>query len=263
VQFQAMRTAPWIAGEFVWTGFDYIGEPTPFEWPNRSSSFGIVDLVGFPKDRFYLYQSFWKPEPMVHLLPHWNWPAEFVGKSIPVWTYTNADSVELFLNGRSVGTRSWAGVKETHLAWQVPYEPGTLRAVARKGGRVVAEDRVETTSAPARIELGVDRPTIHADGQDLAFVTVRIVDARGRLSRTAGNQLVRFTLTGLGSIAAVDNGDPTNHEPFSGPTPMAAQHRAFNGLALVVIRAPRAGGTITLSAQADGLSSTSVKIRVQ
>ncbi len=260
VQFQAMRAAPWIAGEFVWTGFDYIGEPTPFNWPNRSSSFGIVDIVGFPKDRFYLYQSFWRPEPMVHLLPHWNWPAEFAGKAIPVWTYTNADSVELFLNGRSLGVRNWAGVNEVKLSWQVPYEPGTLRAVAHKSGRVVAEDRVETTSAPARLELIVDRPTIRADGQDLAFVTVRIVDARGRLSRMDGNQLVRFTLTGSGKIAGVDNGDPTNHEPFIGTTPNAAQHRAFNGLAMVVIRAPRTGATMTLSAQADGLSAASVRI---
>lgn len=262
-QFQALAAAPWMAGEFVWTGFDYIGEPTPFTWPNRSSSFGIVDLVGFPKDRFYLYQSKWRPEPMVHILPHWNWPEEFKGKEIPVWAYTNADSVELFLNGTSLGTRDWTGVKETHLAWQVPYAPGTLRAVARKGGKVVAEDRVETTSAPARIELQVDRASIRADGQDLAFVTVRIVDARGRLSRADGNPLVRFTLSGGGSIAGVDNGDPTNHEPFKGPTPSSAQHRAFHGLQLVVIRAPRSSATLTLRAEADGLAGASLIIRAR
>lgn len=263
VQFAAMRGAPWMAGEFVWTGIDYIGEPTPFGWPNRSSSFGIVDLTGFPKDRFYLYQSQWRREPMVHLLPHWNWPAEYVGKSIPVWTYTNADSVELFLNGRSLGVRSWAGVKDFHLAWQVPYEPGTLRAVAMRGGKVVAESRVETTSAPAKLELNVDRRVIRADGQDLAFVTVRVVDAQGRLVRAGGNDLVRFTLSGGGAIAAVDNGDPTNHEPFVGPTPVAAQHKAFNGLALVVIRAPRAGAIVTLSASADGLAGASVAVRAR
>lgn len=263
VQFAAMRGAPWIAGEFVWTGIDYIGEPTPFAWPNRSSSFGIVDLTGFPKDRFYLYQSQWRREPMVHLLPHWNWPAEYTGKPIPVWTYTNADSVELFLNGRSLGVRSWAGVKDFHLAWQVPYEPGSLRAVAMRGGRVVAESRVETTSAPAKLELNVDRRVIRADGQDLSFVTVRVVDARGRLVRAGGDQLVRFTLSGGGAIAAVDNGDPTNHEPFVGPTPLAAQHKAFNGLALVVIRAPRAGAIMTLSATADGLAGASVAVRAR
>ncbi|MHB8839808.1 MAG: DUF4982 domain-containing protein, partial [Gemmatimonadaceae bacterium] len=263
VQFNALRGAPWMAGEFVWTGLDYIGEPTPFGWPNRSSSFGIVDLTGFPKDRFYLYQSQWRREAMVHLLPHWNWPAEYAGKPIPVWAYTNADSVELFLNGKSLGTRTWRGVKDFHFAWQVPYTPGTLRAVAMRGGKVVAEDRVETTDAPAKLELRVDRPIIRADGQDLAFVTVRVVDAKGRLVRAGGNNLVRFRLRGGGAIAAVDNGDPTNHEPFVGATPAAAQHRAFNGLALVVIRAPRAGTMLTLEATADGLAGASASVRAR
>lgn len=263
VQFQAMRNAPWMAGEFVWTGFDYIGEPTPFDWPNRSSSFGIVDINGFPKDRFYLYQSQWRSEPMVHLLPHWNWPAAFTGKPIPVWAYTNADSVELFLNGRSQGVRGWKGVVEHHLTWQVPYAPGTLRAVAMRGGKVVADDRVETTGVPARLELQVDRPAIRADGQDLAFVTVRVVDAKGRLVRAGGNPAVRFALQGGGAIAGIDNGDPTNHEPFTGPTASAAQHRAFNGLALVVIRAPRRGGRLTLSATADGLARATAGIKAR
>jgi len=262
-QFLAMRDNPWIAGEFVWTGFDYIGEPTPFDWPNRSSSFGIVDINGFRKDRFYLYQSQWRPEPMVHILPHWNWPAAFAGKPIPVWTYTNADSVELFLNGKSQGVRRWAGVKAMHLAWSVPYTPGTLRAVAMRGGKVVAEDRVETTGAPARLEMSVDRPVIRGDGQDLAFVTVRVVDANGRLVRAGANPAVRFTLGGGGAIAGVDNGDPTNHEPFVGATPTAAQHRAFNGLALVVIRAPRAAAMLTLKAQADGLTAAQVAVKAR
>lgn len=263
VQFAAMRDAPWMAGEFVWTGIDYIGEPTPFNWPNRSSSFGIVDLVGFPKDRFFLYQSQWRSEPVVHLLPHWNWPAEYAGKPIPVWTYTNADSVELFLNGTSQGWRSWKGVQDFHLAWQVPYAPGTLRAVAMRGGKVVAEDRVETTGGAAKLQLSVDRPMIRADGQDLAFVTVRVLDAQGRLVRAGGNNLVRFTLRGGGAIAGVDNGDPTNHEPFVGPTPAAAQHLAFNGLALVVVRAPRSAALLTLEATADGLTSATAAIRAR
>jgi beta-galactosidase len=262
-QFKAMRDDPWIAGEFVWTGIDYIGEPTPFDWPNRSSSFGIVDITGFPKDRFYLYQSQWRAEPMVHVLPHWTWPVEYEGKPIPVWTYTNADSVELFLNGVSQGVRTWRGVQDFHLAWQVPYASGALRAVAWRAGRVVAEDRVETTGAPAKLEMEVDRPVIRADGQDLAFVTVRVVDGQGRLVRAGGNNLVRFTLTGGGAIAAVDNGDPTNHEPFVGPTPQAAQHMAFNGLALVVIRAPRAGAIMTLNATADGIAGASVAVRAR
>jgi len=262
-QFEGMRGAPWMAGEFVWTGFDYIGEPTPFEWPNRSSSFGIVDLTGFRKDRFYLYQSQWRTEPMVHLLPHWNWPAEFNGKPIPVWTYTNADSVELFVNGASQGVRSWAGVKAFHLEWKVPYAPGTLRAIAWRGGKVVAEDKVETHGAPAKVEMSVDRPVIRADGQDLAFVTVKIVDAQGRIVRAGGNNLVKFSLTGGGTIAGLDNGDPTNHEPFVGPTPTTAQHRAFNGLALVVIRAPQGAGMLSLSAQSDGLRAATAAVRAR
>lgn len=260
VQFQAMKANPWIAGEFVWTGFDYIGEPTPFGWPNRSSSFGILDINGFPKDRYYLYLSQWRPEPMVHILPHWNWPAAYNGKPIPVWTYTNADSVELFLNGTSQGVRRTSEAKVHHLEWQVPYVAGALRAVAWRGGRVVAEDKVETTSDAARVELRVDRAAIRADGQDLAFVTVRIVDAKGRLMRTGGNQSVNFTLSGGGAIAGVDNGDPTNHEPFMGPTPSTAAHRAFNGLALVVVRAPKKAGVLTLKASADGLTAASATI---
>ena len=260
-QFQAMAAAPWMAGEFVWTGIDYIGEPTPFNWPNRSSSFGIVDIAGFPKDRFYLYQSKWRPEPIVHLLPHWNWPEEFKGKSIPVWAYTNAESVELFLNGKSLGTREWAGVKETHLTWSVPYEPGTLRAVAKRGGKVVAEDTVETAGPPARVELVADRPSIRADGQDLSFITVRIVDAKGRLCRADGNVPVQFELAGTGAaIAGVDNGDPTNHESFKGPDSTHASHLTFHGLEVVVLRAPRKAGVLTLTARIDRVGPTTIRI---
>ena len=262
-QFQAMRDHPWVAGEFVWTGIDYIGEPTPFEWPNRSSSFGIVDINGFKKDRFFLYQSRWRPEPMVHVLPHWNWPAAYNGKAIPVMAYTNADSVELFLNGKSQGVRTWKNVKEFHLSWQVKYEPGMLRAVAMKAGKVVAEDRVETTGAAVKLDLSADRPSIRADGQDLTFVTVRLLDAKGRLVRAGANDLVKFTLSGGGAIAGMDNGDPTNHEPFTGPTPAEAQHRAFNGMALVVIRSPRAAGMLTLNASAQGLAPASVSVRAR
>ena len=248
-QFQALSRAPWMAGEFVWTGFDYIGEPTPFRWPNRSSSFGIVNLAGFPKDRFHLYKSQWRKEPMVHILPHWTWPDEFKGKEIPVWAYTNAESVELFVNTRSLGVRTWADAKEKHLTWQVPYEPGRLRAVARTGGKVVAEDSVETTGPASRLELIADRSLLHADGQDLAFVTVRVLDGRGRLVRAGGNPLVRYRLSGAGTIAGLDDGDPTNHEPFRG-----AEHSAFNGLALAILRTTRTAGTITLEAASDGLT---------
>ena len=262
-EFQALRRAPWMAGEFVWTGIDYIGEPTPFNWPNRSSSFGIVDLAGFPKDRFYLYKSQWRPEKMVHLLPHWTWPDEFRGKEIPVWVYTNAKTVELFLNGRSLGVRDWSGVTALHLSWQVPYEPGTLRVVAREDSGVVAEDIVETTSAAARLELKVDRPEIRADGHDLAFVTLRVLDSAWRLNRVGGNQRITFDLSGPGSIAGVDNGDPKNHEPFKGPSPQTAQHAAFNGLAVVVVKSSRSAGTVVLRAGADGLLPAEIRIHTR
>jgi len=263
-QFQSMRKAPWIAGEFVWTGFDYIGEPTPFSWPNRSSSFGIVDLAGFPKDRYYLYQSQWQPDkPMVHILPHWNWSDEFRGKAIPVWAYTNADSVELVLNGKSLGVRTWSGVSELHLTWQVPYEPGTLLAIATKAGKVVARDRIETTGPATRLELVPDRSLIRGDGQDLSFVTVRLLDARGRLVRSAATHQIRYELRGGGAIAGVDDGDPTNHEPFKGPTPDRAIHNAFHGLGLAIVKSSRTGAVLTLRATADGLTPAETQIRVR
>jgi beta-galactosidase len=180
-----------------------------------------------------------------------------------VRAYTNAESVELFLNDRSLGARTFPSPRDFHLSWQVPYEPGTLRAVAKRGGVVVAEHTVGTHGEPARLELRVDRPIIQGDGQDLAFVTVRVLDANGRLVRAGGNAAVQFSLTGGGKIAGVDNGDPTNHEPFIGPTPVSAQHRTFNGLALVVIRAPRAPAMLTLDAKADGLTGASATVRAR
>ncbi|MGD0899954.1 MAG: glycoside hydrolase family 2 TIM barrel-domain containing protein, partial [Thermoguttaceae bacterium] len=164
---RALRDCPWVAGEFVWTGFDYLGEPAPIGWPARSSYFGILDICGFPKDRFYLYQSQWTDRPVVHLLPHWNHEG-FEGREIRVVCYTNAESVELFLNGRSLGKRDWRDNKTLHLEWQVPYAPGTLKAVASKGGRVVATETVATAGKPARIALTPDRDTIAADGEDLS-----------------------------------------------------------------------------------------------
>ena len=214
---------PQVLGEFMWTGFDYIGEPTPYfagrdpaDWPARSSYFGMVDLAGFPKDRYYLYQSQWTTKPMVHLLPHWNWEGR-EGQAIPVMAYTNADEVELFLNGKSLGRKqrfaepvelpvgknvSQDGkfVSKYRLEWQVPYQPGDLKAVAYRGGKQVAMDEVHTAGAPARVKLTADRATIQADGKDLSFLTVRIEDAKGNLCPSADN-LVQFAVTGAGEIA--------------------------------------------------------------
>ena len=249
----AMRQAPWVAGEFVWTGFDYIGEPTPYGWPSRSSYFGIVDLCGFPKDRYFMYRSCWRPEPLVHLLPHWTWPGS-EGTEIPVWCMTNCDSVELLLNGKSLGVKQLDRGHALHVAWNVPYAPGTLKAIGTKDGRVVANDEVRTAEAAARLLLVADRSPLTADGDDLAFVEVRVVDRHGVVCPQAEN-LVHFKLVGPGTIAGLDNGDPINHEPFQGH-----KHQVFHGRGLVVVRAGKSPGHITLEAQATGLPPVEIGI---
>jgi len=266
-----------VLGEFVWTGFDYLGEPTPYsggrggatDWPARSSYFGMVDLAGFPKDRYYFYQSRWTSKPMVHVLPHWNWEA---GMQIPVMAYSNADEVELFLNGKSLGrkkrfaetTQIPVGINvsadlkfETkyRFVWRVAYQPGTLHAVGYKDGKQVAVDEMRTAGAPARIKVLPDRATIQADGDDLSYLTVRIEDQDGNLCPVANNML-HFTVTGPGSIAAVDNGNAASEEPFQ-----ADHHSAFNGLALVIVRS-KAGeaGRVHVTASADGLTQGSADV---
>ena len=248
----AVRNAPWVAGEFVWTGFDYIGEPTPHDWPARSSYFGIIDLAGFPKDRYYLYQSQWSNKPVVHLLPHWNWKG-FEGKEIPVWCFTNADSVELFLNDKSLGRQDFKDGKSLHMEWQVPYAAGVLKAVGTKNGQTII-DEVRTAGPPAKLLVRPDRQQITADGEDLSYVEVRVVDKDGNLCPNA-DDLIRFSVEGPGEIAGVDNGDPTNHESFK-----AKQHKAFHGLCLAVIKASRSPGEVRLSVSAEGLKSESVTI---
>jgi beta-galactosidase len=283
VEFDAQDRLPGVLGEFVWTGFDYLGEPTPYfgerasnqtDWPARSSYFGMVDLAGFPKDRYYLYQSQWTGKPMVHLLPHWNWEGK-EGQTIPVMCYTNADEVELILNGRSLGrekrfSEPWVMPvgpnvspdktfsTKYRLVWQVPYQAGTLRAVAYRENQEVAVDEVRTAEAPARIRLVPDRTVIQADGEDLSFVTVRVEDQRGNLCPLADN-LVEFQIKGAGRIEAVDNGNPASTEPFQ------ANHRkAFNGLALVIVRSVRGtAGTIQLTGSGSGLFDGTVTIRTQ
>jgi beta-galactosidase len=275
VEFASLEESPAVLGEFVWTGFDYLGEPTPYfawdqprderDWPARSSYFGIVDLAGFPKDRYYLYQSQWTKAPMVHLLPHWSWPGR-EGQPIPVMAYTNAEEVELALNGRSLGRRKKGepyvmpvGKKVSEdgrftsryrLVWDVPYEPGTLVATAYAAGKPVATGTVRTAGSSSRIVLVPDRRELRADGEDLSFVTVRIEDAAGNLVPGAEN-LVRFTVSGAGRIAAVDNGNPASLEPFQ-----ADRRKAFSGLALLVVRTTRAEpGTIRVRAESDGLAA--------
>jgi len=244
---------PFLSGMFIWTGFDYLGEPTPYGWPARSSYFGVVDLAGFPKDPYYLYQSEWTDRPMLHLFPHWNWAP---GDTIDVWAYTNADELELFLNGGSLGVKRKEG-DVLHLMWRVPYAPGTLRAVARRGGQVTATQEVKTAGAPARLAIAPDRAAIRADGADLSFVTVTVLDRAGVAVPTAG-QLVRFRLAGDARIVAVDNGDQISHARFQGD-----RVQLFNGKALVIIRAGARAGAVTLTAAAEGLEPASVRILTQ
>ncbi len=285
VEFKGLDQAPCAAGEFVWTGFDYLGEPTPYNAdvtnllnftdpadqakmaqelkelgkirvPSRSSYFGIIDLAGFPKDRYYIYQARWRPDfPMAHLLPHWNWP-DRVGQVTPVFVYTSGDEAELFLNGKSLG-RQKKGPLEYRLRWNdVKYEPGELRVVAYRDGRKWAEDVVRTTGSAAKVLLAADRAALKADGQDLAFVTVTIADQAGLLVPRSKHP-VKFTLSGPAEIAGVDNGDATSFEPFQ-----AGERKAYNGLALVIVRT-RAGqpGTIILTARADGLAPAEITLQ--
>jgi len=245
---------PFLSGIFVWQGIDYLGEPTPYEWPARSSYFGVVDLAGFPKDPFYLYQSVWTEQPMLHLLPHWNWTP---GDTIDVWAYTNADEVELFLNGTSLGTKR-KPEPVSHLMWRVAYTPGTLRAVSRKEGRVWATAEVRTAGAPVRVALAPDRARLRANGDDLSFVTVTVQDRAGALVPTA-EPLIRFRLSGGDArIVGVDNGDQTSHTSFK-----ANQVRLFNGKALVIIRAGTRPGTVTLTAAGDGLTPSAVPLQLR
>ncbi|HEY9008475.1 MAG TPA: beta-galactosidase GalB [Ohtaekwangia sp.] len=252
--WKVMKKHDFLSGMFIWTGFDYIGEPTPYVWPSRSSYFGVVDLAGFPKDTYYMYQSEWTNKPMLHVFPHWNWTT---GKVVDVWVYYNqADEVELSLNDKSLGVKRKTG-DDLHVQWRVPYEPGTLVAISRKNGNEVLKKEIRTTSKPAKIILEADRSQIKATGKDLSFVTVKIVDERGDVVPYADN-LVKFDLTGDATIAGVDNGDPVSHESFK-----AHQRRAFHGLALVVIQGATKSGKVTLKATSDGLTSTSIYINVE
>jgi beta-galactosidase len=258
VEFRGLDENPFVGGEFVWTGFDYLGEPTPYGGrndPARSSYFGIIDLAGFPKDRYYLYQARWNPTlPMAHLLPHWTWP-DRVGEITPVHVYTSGDEAELFLNGQSLGRKKRAAL-EYRLRWDdVKYAPGEIRVVAYKNGAKWAEDTVRTAGPATKLALAADRSALRADGNDLSFVTVRIADKDGTLVPRAKNR-VKFEITGPADVIATDNGDAASFEPFQSP-----EHSAFNGLALAIVRT-RAGqsGAITVRATSDGLTTTEASL---
>jgi beta-galactosidase len=249
-----------ITGEFVWTGFDYLGEPTPVR-SSRSSYFGIVDLVGIPKDRYYLYQSHWVPEKnMVHILPHWNWEGK-EGENIPVFVYTNGDAAELFHNGRSLGVRSknpksTVSTERYRLMWlDVAYEPGELKAIAYKQGKAIGEALVKTAGSPYSIKLTADRNQIEANGEDLSYILVEAYDRDGNPCPLADN-MVNFAIKGPGEIAGVGNGDQQSLEPF-----VANYRKLFYGKAMLIVRSEKGqSGNIEISASADGLKGTKVSI---
>ena len=246
-EFAAQDRYPYVGGEFVWTGWDYLGEPTPFD-ASRSSYFGIIDLAGFVKDRFYLYQSHWRPEhPMVHILPHWTWP-DRAGQVTPVHVYTSGDEAELFLNGKSLGRKKKAPF-EYRLRWdEVVYEPGELRAVAYKSGKQWATDSVKTAGPASRLLLTPDRSTIANDGKDLSFITLAVADYNSQTVPRSMNR-IHFEVSGPGEIVATDNGDPTDMTPFP-----SNDRNAFNGLALVIVRAKRGhSGQMTVIARSEGV----------
>lgn len=252
-----IRDREWMGGTFVWTGFDYLGEPTPYSWPARSSYFGIVDLAGFPKDCYYMYQSEWRPDlTVMHLFPHWNWKE---GDKVDMWCYyNNADEVELFLNGKSLG-RSHKEGEQLRAQWLgVDWEPGTVEAVSYKDGAEVARDSRTTTGAPVALKATPDRTEISADGYDLSYVTITAVDENGREVPTATN-LLKFKVEGEGELVGVDNGNPIDHMSLKGDT-----KALFAGKALAVVRSlPGQKGTATLSVSAEGLGNITQNITVK
>lgn len=286
-EWRGLDANPFVLGEFVWTGFDYLGEPTPYNAdttnllnfsdpaeqaraaeelkklgkltvPSRSSYFGIIDLAGFPKDRYYIYQARWRPDlPMAHLLPHWTWPGR-EGEVTPVMVYSSGDEAELFLNGRSLG-RKKRGSGEYRFRWDdVKYAPGELKVVAYKNGKHWADDVQRTAGPAAKLSLAADRATLRSDGNDLAFITASVLDAAGVMAPRAKNQLT-FEITGPGEIIATDNGDATSFESFQSPG-----RKAYNGLALAIVRT-KAGqpGPITVRVKAAGLTAAEIQLSSQ
>jgi beta-galactosidase len=245
------NSRPWLSGGFVWTGFDYRGEPSPNDWPNISSQYGVIDMCGFPKDTFFYYQSWWTDKPVLHLFPHWNWPG-FEGKEIAVWVYSNLEKVELFLNGQSLGTKEMK--KDSHLAWNVPYSPGAIEARGYKGDKVVMTAKRETTGPAAKLVMTADRPLISADGEDVAMFAVEVRDAQDRIVPITDN-VVEFKVSGDGKLIGTGNGDPTNQEPDKGTA-----RKAFCGLCMAVVQSTKTAGTITVEASFPSLTASSVTV---
>ncbi|MCH7408122.1 DUF4982 domain-containing protein [Belliella sp. DSM 111904] len=251
--WKTIKALDHMAGLFVWTGFDYLGEPIPYPYPARSSYFGIVDLAGFPKDAYYMYQSEWTDKPVLHIYPHWNWQD---GELVDVWAYySQADEVELFLNGKSIGVEKKRG-DDLHVMWRVPYQKGTLKAVSKKDGKVVLEKEIHTAAEAYQIQTVADRNELSADGKDLSFITVEVKDQEGNLVPYA-DHLIEFEITGPGRIVGVDNGYQASLESFKAPF-----RKAFHGKCLVIIQSERTSGAIHLVAKSEGLKSGDVTLKV-
>jgi beta-galactosidase len=252
--WSSVNTRAFIAGEFIWTGWDYIGEPTPYGWPSKSSYFGAIDTAGFPKDIFYFYQSKWGAAgpTMVHIVPM-DWTSWTAGSAVTVWVYTNADSVELFLNGTSLGSKTMTSTT-AHLQWSVNFATGTLQAKATKGGTVVATDTVKTAGSASKLALSPDRASITADGRDLSYVEIDIEDAQGVVVPKAGNT-ISVAVSGPGTLVGLDAGDSTNHDSYKGTS-----HAAFNGKMMAIIQSTGTPGTVTVNATSGSLTAGSASI---
>lgn len=243
----------WLGG-FVWTGFDYRGEPTPYKWPNINSHFGILDVCGFPKNIYYYYKSWWTDEDILHISPHWNW-SEKIGKPIDVWVNSNADEVELFLNGKSLGKKVLP--RNSHLQWDVNYEPGTLEAIGYKKGKKLTS-KVETTGNAYNVTLSPDKTILTADGKDATVINISITDEKGHEVPIADN-MMKFYISGDAKIIGVGNGDPSSHEPDQCKDG-AWQRSAFNGKCQVIVQAGKTVGEVKFEAKSNGLKSASVVI---
>jgi len=245
---------PWLSGGFVWTGFDYRGEPSPNGWPNISSQYGIIDICGFPKDSFYYYQAWWTSEPVLHIFPHWNW-AGMEERRIAVWVYSNLDKVELLHNGQSLGTKGMQ--KDSHVAWVVKYAPGTIEARAYKGEKVVMTTKRETTGPAVRLAMSADRQQLAGDGEDVVIFAVEVRDAQDRVVPITDNE-VTFKLSGEGKLIGVGNGDPTDQASDKGTS-----RKAFCGYCMAVVQSTKQGGNITVEATSPGLVPATVTLPVK
>jgi beta-galactosidase len=250
-----VASRPFVSGSFTWTGFDYKGEPNPYGWPDVSNNTGLMDVCGFPKDKYYYLQACWSDKPMVHMMPmSWNWPGK-EGKVIRVIAFSNAREVELFLNGKSLGTQSMP--RDGYCEWKVTYQPGRLVARGFTNGKLMATEQLETTDAPAKVQLSPDRTVLNAGGQDALVVLVSILDGKGRLVPYANNR-VSFQVSGGGRILGVGNGNPSDHDPDR-----ASERNAFHGRCIVIIQAGTKPESLHLTASSPGLRDASVTFRVK